>query len=81
LFYSKYDPEKFRQRKKSYFDNAGFYHVDAFDKYVFTKNAPAILERDALYIYPSSQSDQNIVTRAVIRLLNGDPILTVYTKE
>jgi 4-amino-4-deoxy-L-arabinose transferase-like glycosyltransferase len=81
LFYTKYDPEKYRQVKKSYFDSAGFYHVDSFDKFVFTRDEPVVLEKDALYIYPVSHSPQNIVIKKVIRLLNGDSVLTVYTKE
>jgi len=80
LFYTKYDPQMYRQSKKSYFDSAGFYHVDAFGKFVFTRGEPSALENDALYIYPVSQSAESIVVRKTIRLLNGDPVLFIYTK-
>jgi len=38
LFYLKYDPVKYLSEKMSYFDAAGFYHVDGFGKFVFSED-------------------------------------------
>lgn len=80
LFYTKYDPESYRSNKKSYFDSAGFYHVDGFGKYIFTKDAPVALENDSLYIFPIKQEDGHVVVKKVIKLLDGTDVLSVYIK-
>jgi len=80
LFYSKYDPLLFQKSKISYFDAAGFYHVDGFDKYVFTDTLPDNFENSALYVFPHGQVPQNVKTLQTIQLLNGNPVLTIFEK-
>ena len=80
LFYTRYDPEKYRNSKKSYFDAAGFYHVNGFGKYIFTDGSLPPLEGDSLYILPSGQTPKGVVIQKTIPLLNGEPVLSIFTK-
>ncbi len=80
LFYTSYDPEQFQKDNFSYFDAAGFYHVDGFGTYVFTNTLPAALENSSLYIFPPSQVPKGAVIKQTISLLNGDPVLTIFEK-
>jgi 4-amino-4-deoxy-L-arabinose transferase-like glycosyltransferase len=81
LFYSHYDPAQYLKLKKSYFDAAGFYHVDGFDKYIFTSVAPTALEDSSLYIFPPGQMPEGAIVRKTIPLLNGDPVLVLFDKN
>ena len=80
LFYTKYDPLKFQRNNSSYFDSAGFYHVDGFGRYIFTDTLPITLDKSSLYIFPSNQVPQNATIKQIIPLLNGDPVLTIFEK-
>jgi 4-amino-4-deoxy-L-arabinose transferase-like glycosyltransferase len=80
-FYMQFDPTKFQKMKKSYFDAAGFYHVDGFDRYVFGDTPPLDLAPNTLYIYPPGLVPQGAVVRETITLLNGIPVLVVFEKE
>lgn len=80
LFYTRFDPDKFLKLKKSYFDAAGFYHVEGFDKYVFSDTVPTAFEPASIYIFPSSQTPKGVIMRENIRLLNGEPALTIFEK-
>lgn len=79
-FYTMYDPDRFVKIKKSYFDAAGFYHVDGFDKYVFNTTPPEKLEENTLYIYPPGLIPQGVVVVETIKLLNGEPVLVIFEK-
>ncbi len=79
-FYTRYDPQKFQNIKKSYFDAAGFYHVDGFDRYTFNNLPPGELSKDTLYIYPPGLVPQGAVVRKTINLLNGTPVLMIFEK-
>jgi len=79
-FYSQYDPQLFVKIKKSYFDAAGFYHVDGFDKYVFNNIPPEKLEEDTLYIYPPGLVPIGATVKKTIPLLNGEPVLSIFEK-
>ncbi len=50
LFFTQHDPGLYLGQKKSYFDAAGFYHVDGFDKYVFIKTLPSPIPPKSLII-------------------------------
>ena len=50
LFYTQYDPGLYLGQKNSYFDAAGFYHVDGFAKYVFIKTLPSPIPPKSLII-------------------------------
>ncbi len=80
LFYTKYDPNTFQKHNTSYFDAAGFYHVDGFDKYVFTSTLPTSLDASSLYIFPSNEVPNGVKIKGTIYLLNGMPELTIFTK-
>jgi hypothetical protein len=81
LFYTRYDPAKYLKLKKSYFDAAGFYHVDGFDKYVFSNTSPATSTKNSLYIFPPGKIPKDSAVYETIKLLNGNPVLTIYGNE
>jgi hypothetical protein len=81
LFYTKYDPNEYLKQKKSYFDAAGFYHVDSFDRYTFFNVNPAMLEPSSMYIFPAGPVSDGGVVRKTISSLNGDPVLMVVEKN
>lgn len=80
LFYTTYDPLKFQKSNSSYFDDAGFYHVDGFDRYIFTSSLPAIFDPSSLYIFPPSQVPEGVKIKQIVTLLNGEPVLTIFEK-
>lgn len=80
LFYTAYDPELFQKNNSSYFDAAGFYHVDGFGSYVFGSTLPAALDNSSLYIFPSSQVPNGVTIKRKISLLSGDPVLVIFEK-
>lgn len=80
LFYTQYDPIQFQERNTSYFDAAGFYHVDGFDRYIFSQSVPDGIEADSLYIFPPGQVPENATVKDRIVLLNGEPVLTAFEK-
>lgn len=76
LFYTGTDPKVFQQNKNSYFDAAGFYHVDGFLKYRFGGEVPGTLEPKTLYIWNGAPKGSRIID--TIHLLNGDPVLVIF---
>jgi len=81
LFYTKYNPAKYLSEKKSYFDAAGFYHVDGFNKYLFPITMPTNFSKGSLYIFPSDQVPPGATIKKIIPLLNGNPYLTIFEKS
>jgi 4-amino-4-deoxy-L-arabinose transferase-like glycosyltransferase len=79
LFYTQTNPQELFSTKKSYFDAAGFYHVDSFGKYHFGGSLPGVLDANTLYIWDAgvvpSGSSRVIHT---VKLLNGNPVLTIF---
>lgn len=76
LFYTKTDPGQLLRTKTSYFDAAGFYHVDGFLKYRFGGSLPNELEPKTLYIWNGAPKGARILD--TIHLLNGDPVLVIF---
>jgi len=77
-FYGRYDPQLLWDSNKRYFDAAGFYHVDGFEKYEFVRGAPSMLNSNTLYIL--DPYNIQIYNRAYIPVnrLNGTPALVIY---
>jgi 4-amino-4-deoxy-L-arabinose transferase-like glycosyltransferase len=76
LFYTKTDPNDFFRTKDSYFDAAGFYHVDGFLNYRFGGSLPDILTPGTLYIWNSVHKGARIID--TIHLLNGNTVLQIF---
>ncbi len=76
LFYTKTDPTVFFRTKNSYFDGAGFYHVDSFLNYSFGGILPDVLAPKTLYIWNSAPTGARIID--TIHLLNGNPVLVIF---
>lgn len=81
LFYEKYDPKKFRKNAKVEREVLGFVHVNSFGRYTFSEDFKnSNISGKTLLI----NSKENMPTGATklkeIRLLNGDPILVLYSK-
>jgi hypothetical protein len=81
LFYERYDPNQFLKEKQSYFDTAGFYHVDGFGKYRFTHEGigqPGEYEGRVLYVLPPAAVPEGVHIVDTITLLNGNPVLVLF---
>ncbi len=78
LFYSKYDPATYLSEKKSYFDAAGFYQVQSFGRYTFVRGAPTELKPNVTYIVNPSHKPEGAKDIDTIKLLNGEPVLSVF---
>ncbi|MDP1721720.1 MAG: glycosyltransferase family 39 protein [Candidatus Gottesmanbacteria bacterium] len=79
LFYTAYNPEEFQKRNSSYFDAAGFYHVDGFGPFIFGSALP-VLDDGSLYIFPPNQVPTGVKIIKTIALLDGSPVLTLFEK-
>lgn len=78
LFYSGFDPDKFTESKKSYFDEYGFYHVTGFGKYEFVKTVEGGYQGNTLYVMPPDEVPANAIIYTTVRTLNGDPTLVIF---
>ena len=76
LFYTKTDPNIFFHTKDSYFDPAGFYHVDGFLNYRFGGSLLGALAPKTLYVWDSAPKGARIIS--TIYLLNGNPVLVIF---
>ncbi|MEK7060895.1 MAG: glycosyltransferase family 39 protein [Patescibacteria group bacterium] len=79
LFYSKYDPRKYREMSTVKRDAFGFVTVEGFDKYKFAKDVNVIKSKDALYINIPANVPQNAQIKETFYLLNSNPSLVAYT--
>lgn len=77
-FYTETDPGKFVSLKRSYVDDAGFYHVDGFGKYSFVDTVPLSLGKNTLYIWDATEVPQGARVLHTIKLLNGEPRLVLF---
>jgi hypothetical protein len=67
-----------QRTKKSYFDAAGFYHVDGFDRFVFGGALPTILADKTLYVWDAGAVPKGAHVIDTIKLLNGNPVLSIF---
>ena len=79
LFYTRYDPKRFRSEAIITREAFGFVHIKSFGKYRFGKK----LNEDnnskkALYVNIPQQVPQNAKILKTFDLLNGNPSLVVY---
>lgn len=78
LFYTQYDPGLYLGEKNSYFDAAGFYHVDGFDKYVFIKTLPDPIPPKSLIIGDPSWVGPGDQVLKEIMYPDGTVALVIY---
>jgi hypothetical protein len=78
LFYTKYDPMKFRKTVKYYpRTDEGFLYVKSFGKYTFVNNIDyGKTQKNTIYITDNISGG----AKDVIKLPNGDPILQYTIK-
>lgn len=78
LFYTRTNPNDFFRDNHSYFDAAGFYHVDSFGKYIFGGILPGDLDPHTLYVWDAGAVPKGARVIDTINLLNGIPVLTIF---
>lgn len=81
LFYTKTNPEYFRQNSDIARDAFGFVRVNRVGKYVFPKefNYSLSKTKKVLYINTPYKLPENIHILKTFYLLNGNPVLVAYT--
>jgi hypothetical protein len=77
LFYRQTPPADYIPSKQSYFDAAGFYHVDGFLKYRFGGKLTDA-KPHTLYIWDAGNIPPNARVISTVRLLNGTPVLVLF---
>jgi len=82
LFYSKYDPAKFRKEVVVEREALGFVHVRSFGKYIFRENiaSESVSEGNNLYIDIPENIPGNVKKMKEFKLLNGNVALVAYEK-
>jgi len=83
LFYTKTNPEVFRQTAKIERDNFGFVSVRAFGKYLFPDEYNYSLSKNNKVLYINSPYDipENATIVKTFYLLNGEKVLVAYTYD
>ena len=81
LFYTAYDPKTYQGNKQSYFDAAGFYHVTAFDRFVFPGYIQGPYEKNTLYIVSPDGVPEDARVLKTINLLNGKSVLKIFVMD
>lgn len=81
LFYTKTDPDIFRNTALIHRDSFGFVEVTGFENYRFANNLNEIWNsnKSVLYINDRLQVPKNAHILKTFYLLNGDPVLEAYT--
>jgi len=81
LFYTKTDPEKFRETAKIEREVFGYVNVEKLGKYSFHKDLePKKNEnRKILYVDVKGKEPQNAKVLKIFYLLNSKPVLIAYT--
>lgn len=81
LFYSQYDPKKFREEAKIEREVFGFVHVRSFGKYIFSNDLGAYYSKahKALFVDMPGKVPKNAYIKKKFSLLNGKPALIAYT--
>ena len=78
LFYEKFDPVKFWQTRDDFFDAAGFYHVNGFDKYRFVAEGVKNWEKKTLYILKPNEVPTGANILYTVNQLDGNPTLVIF---
>lgn len=79
LFYTKYDPNKFRKEADIQREVYGFVHVNSFDKYIFTKDVKKdVTSGKVLRIDKPENVPSNATVLKKFYLLNGNVVLVAY---
>jgi hypothetical protein len=80
LFYTRYDPKRFRQEAKIDREALGFVHVKEFGKYHFAKNIhEGNIAGKVLYINVPSEVPKNAHVLERFTFLSGKDSLVAYT--
>lgn len=81
LFYTKTNPQVFRETAVISRDTFGFVTIKSFGKYVFEKNLTLSQKKGGkiLFVDRTERVPQNANIMKTFYLLNGTPILTAYT--
>ena len=77
LTYQKYDPAKFQTEAKVTIDSFGFYHVEAFDKYVFGSLGKAKLSGKTLLIDAPDEIPASAHKIEDLNFLSGEKALEI----
>ncbi len=81
LFYSKYDPVKFRKEAIIEREALGFVHVRKYGKFIFAKDVTSLVSGGkTLYVDVPENIPKDTKILKEISLLNGKPALVVYSK-
>lgn len=78
LFYTKTDPNELFKTAHTYFDAAGFYHVDSFLQYSFGGKLPGALDPKTLYVWDAGGAPKGARLIDTVLLLNDIPVLTIF---
>lgn len=81
LFYEKYDPHQLASNIKSSFDEVGFYNVTGLGKYTFIRGGIGEMHPKTLYILSPQFVPNNARVLKTINLLNGNPVLVIFTQS
>ena len=81
LFYTQYDPKKFRQEALVERETFGFVHVNGFDKYRFVRDVKsnAGSSERVLYVDTPANAPESAQILKNFYLLNGEKTLAAYT--
>lgn len=78
-FYRVWEPRDFIAEKSSYFDAAGFYHVDRLGKFKFvSENGVSEFQSGVLYVLPPKEVPQQARVYKKIYLPNGEEKLVLF---
>ena len=83
LFYTKYNPDHFRQTAVVHRDANGFVNVLAYDKLRFIEkmNTANKSRRKILYISTPDNIPKKSIKLKTFYILNGEPILVAFTRK
>lgn len=80
LFYTKYDPKKFRKEAQIWREPLGFVHVVSFGKYNFENSlSPTVIPGNNLFIDAPNVVPDHAKIQKTFYLLNGEPSLVAFT--
>lgn len=78
LFYTRTNPNDLFRTVTSYFDAAGFYHVDGFLNYTFGGKLPVTLDPHTLYVWDAGGVPKGARVLDTVNLLNGNPVISIF---
>ncbi len=81
LFYLKTPPEEFRKTVDVKRDAFGFVNIDGYGKYVFIPNVSQFTDgKHILYVDHYKKMPAHATLKKTISLLDGTPVLAIYTR-